>query len=159
MKELSGTASVPVAASHARCLQLLRAVDGYPLWFGEVVREVTVLERDAGGEPSVVRAMLRVQVGPFAQDVHVLLRVVVDTDEVVLTRIPHESDDPEELLVRWEISEGVVGIQLAARLDVPKLLPLGDVGDGLAERFVQAAAEAVGADAPGSSPNASASSS
>ncbi len=158
LKELSGNASIALSVSPQRMLELLRAVDAYPAWFGERIREVTVVEHGADGLPSVVRATLRVEVGPFAQDVHAMLRVSSDQRGVTLTRVQHEPDDPEELVVSWAVAPSSLSVELSARLDVPRLLPLGGVGESIARDFVQAAARAV-ADDRGSSPNSSASNS
>ena len=158
MKQLEGRAQTEVEAGVEECLALLRAVDRYPQWYPERIREVAVVERGREGFPGVVRATLRVEIGPFAQDVHVLLRTVADDEGVTLMRVAHEPEDPEELEVRWRVSPGRLSVELVARLEVPRLLPVGGVGESIARGFVQAAARAL-AEERGSSPNASATSS
>jgi hypothetical protein len=78
--------------------------------------------------------------------------------EVCLTRVPNEAGDPEKFEVVWRVSadDGTrLAIELNAMLEVPRLLPLGGVGDRLAQGFVDAAKREL----EGSSANASASSS
>jgi hypothetical protein len=58
----------------------------------------------------------------------------------------------------WRVGSGAttrVAIELAATLEVPRLVPIGGLGDRLAQGFVEAAKRELA----GSSPNASASSS
>jgi Polyketide cyclase / dehydrase and lipid transport len=148
VKELLGHAAGSVDASAERCLALLREVDAYPAWYPEVVREVVVIERAADGVPSVVRTTLRVSVARFTQDVHVLMRVSTDQSGVTLTRVPHEPSDQEEFVVGWEVAGGApaqVTVTLSARLDVPRLLPLGGLGDSIAAGFLAAASAALAA--------------
>jgi hypothetical protein len=65
---------------------------------------------------------------------------------VTLTRLPNEPADPEEFEVRWRLAppgpatDGTrIDIELAAKLDVPRLMPVGGVGAAIAEGFLAAA--------------------
>lgn len=147
MKELSGTAGAPASAPVDRCVTVLADVENYPLWYPAVVREVHVLERD-NDHASRVQATLHVAVGPIARDLSLLLDVVRQGEEVTLTRVSKEPSDPERFVVHWRVEPGDgadarIVLHLDAALDVPRLVPLGGVGDGLAEGFVAAAVKAV----------------
>ena len=56
MKELTGSGSGSTSASLADCMTLLEAIDGYPTWAPDIVKEAEVLERDASGHPTQARA-------------------------------------------------------------------------------------------------------
>jgi ribosome-associated toxin RatA of RatAB toxin-antitoxin module len=143
MKDLHGQSTAAVAASPRDCLALLEAVDRYPEWHPEVVREVEVLERDEDGRPLRARATLRVARGPLVKDVEAVLAIEVDPDGVVkLTRVPDEPGDEETFEVTWRLQSGRrtrIRLELEATLDVPRLLPLGGIGDAMAHGFVSAA--------------------
>lgn len=159
MKELSGTATVSVAASAAECLDLLAAVDRYPQWHPEVVKRAEVLQRNPAGEPVRARATVRVALGPLTRDLELAVEVQRSAQAVRLIRMPNEPSDPERFEVRWhaqpEGGRSELAVALLARLEVPRLLPLGGLGETLAQGFADAAKGAI----EGSSPNASATSS
>jgi hypothetical protein len=120
------------------------AVDRYPSWYPETVRDAEVMVRDAEGRPSGVRTTVHVAVGPLVRDFELLLEVRVrEGHEVRLSRIPNEPTDPERFEVVWRVgADGPptrLELELAATLDVPRLVPVGGVGDRLAQGFVDAA--------------------
>jgi ribosome-associated toxin RatA of RatAB toxin-antitoxin module len=139
MKELRGAAHALVPAPLASCLALVEAVDGYPVWYPEVVREVEVVERDARGLPTRVQTKLHLSVGPVTKDFDVLMAVTVEPPATVkLTKVGGSA----KFDVIWRLSEGEktrIEVQLDASLDVPRFLPLGDVGNSVAQGFVSAA--------------------
>ena len=147
MKELAGHAERSIPASHERCMELLEAVDQYPSWHPTVVRSVEVLERNDQGRPTKARTKLHVQYGPISRDFDLTMDVEVDPAGVVkLTRIPHNGGDGEKFDVIWRVSGAgptQVRLDLAANLNVPRFLPIGDVGDSMASGFVNAAATAL----------------
>jgi hypothetical protein len=147
MKELHGTASSAVAAPIERCFELLAAVEGYPSWYSDVVRDAAVLERDQEGRPVKARARLHVAAGPLVRDFDLLLAVSTVLPTLVrLARIPHDASDHEQFDVTWRLEDrGDTRIQLAldATLSVPRLLPIGGIGDSMADGFVRAAARAL----------------
>ena len=159
MKALEGTAATTVAATPEACFELVAAVDGYPTWYPEVIRSAEVLERSPAGWPSRARATAHVAVSGLARDFDLLLDVTQEEGrEVRLIRVRNEPSDPERFKVVWRIAPAPatrLELELAATLDVPRLVPLGGVGDRLAQGFVDAARRAL----EGSSPNASASNS
>jgi hypothetical protein len=144
MKELRGSATTAVSAAIERCIALFEAVDAYPSWYPEVVREVEVLERGDGGRPTRVRTVLHVARGPLVKDFHLVLGVVSDgAHEVQLTRVRDHSSGPEQFAAAWRVEDETgtrIRLDLTASLDVPRFLPVGGIGDAMAEGFVAAAA-------------------
>jgi ribosome-associated toxin RatA of RatAB toxin-antitoxin module len=147
MKDLHGTASASVAAPIEECFALVEAVDRYPSWYPDVVREAEILGRNGDGHPTRTRATLHASVGPFVKDFHLLLAVTVEQFSTVkLTRIPHDSSDPQRFEVIWRLQPGGetrVHLTLDANLSVPRLVPVGGIGDSVAAGFVAAAANAL----------------
>lgn len=146
MKQLQANAAVDVAAPAADCVALFEDVERYPDWYPDVVRRVTVVERDADGRPSKAHAVLHVAYGPLVRDFDLLLNVDTEPPTVTLTRVPHGRDDPEQFRVTWRVAEGArsrIELQLDANLSVPRVAPVGGMGDGLARGFVDAAARAL----------------
>jgi hypothetical protein len=150
MKRLVGHAEGVCRASGDAVARLLRAVDQYPSWHSDVVRRVVVLERDAAGAPRMLEATLRVPVGPISVAVDLTLALGAERpDRVTLTRLPNDSEDRETFVADWRLEqrgpeETGIRLDVEGELDVPRLVPLGDVGDRLARGFVDAAAAALG---------------
>jgi ribosome-associated toxin RatA of RatAB toxin-antitoxin module len=140
-----------VSAPVRRCTDLLAAIERYPDWYPEVVREAEVLERDPDGLPTRANASLHVARGPLVRDFHLALAVVVDRDSMIkLTRIPHGPRDHEQFEVTWRLraagdAQTRIDLALGANLSVPRLLPLGGVGDSIADGFMRAARKELGA--------------
>jgi ribosome-associated toxin RatA of RatAB toxin-antitoxin module len=149
MKELRGAAATLVPAPLAQCLALVEAVDGYPVWYPEVVRAVDVLERDARGLPSRAQTKLHVSAGPMTKDFDLLMAVTVEPPATVkLTKVGGNA----KFDVIWRLTDGEntrIELQLDANLDVPRFVPLGDVGDSVAQGFVSAASAELARRGPG----------
>jgi ribosome-associated toxin RatA of RatAB toxin-antitoxin module len=147
VKELRGSASAAVAASAQECLALLAAVDRYPGWYPEVVRKVDVLERDPSGQPTQVQTKLHLAQGPLTKDFDLVMKVTVaPPDTVKLMRVSHGASDPEAFDVDWRVDAGAhteIRLDLRANLSVPRLLPIGGIGDTVAVGFVTAASRAL----------------
>jgi ribosome-associated toxin RatA of RatAB toxin-antitoxin module len=147
MKELHGTASAAVGVPGDRCFALLADVEGYPRWYPDVVRDVQVLERDGPGQPTKVRTTLHVAQGRLARDFTLTMAVTAQRPSLVkLTRVPNEPSDEERFEVAWHLdssAETRIRLELDANLSVPRLLPLGGIGDSIAHGFVAAAARAL----------------
>ncbi len=148
MKQLTGTAQREVKAAIESCFALLSDVESYPRWYPDVVREVTALDHDADGLPQRAQATLHVARGPLVHDFHLTLDVERHVPgAVTLTRGPHEPTDPEEFRVAWRLQPSGAGtriqLDLGANLSVPRMLPLGGIGDSMAQGFVEAAVRAV----------------
>ena len=56
-------------------MALLAAVDRYPSWHPDVVKDVEVLERDDQGRPTKARTKLHVQHGPITRDFDLTMEV------------------------------------------------------------------------------------
>jgi len=139
MKELRGTATALVPAPMAQCLALVRAVDEYPAWYPDVVRTVEVLERDASELPSRARTELHLSVGPLTKDFDLLMAVtVLPPTTVKLVKVGGN----EKFDVTWRLHDGDntrLTLELDANLNAPRFLPLGGIGDSVAQGFISAA--------------------
>lgn len=143
MKQLNGVATAKVGAPIDRCFTLLADVEQYPSWHSELIRAVTVLERDQHGQPTRVRTTLHVAHGPLVRDFDFMLDVRLEQPELVeLSRVPNDPTDEEQLVMRWRLGgsgETEIELGLDARLAVPRFVPLGPIGDTLAGSFLRAA--------------------
>jgi hypothetical protein len=153
MKELGGSAATTVQAGPEACFELAAAVDRYPSWDPDVIRRSEVLDRDAAGRPTRAQLTVHVAAGPLVRDFDLRMDVTTqERSEVRLTRVPNEASDPERFEVIWRVGSGpptTLELELAATLDVPRLVPLGGVGDRLAQGLVDSAKrELDGATAP-----------
>jgi len=159
MKDLAGSAETTVDATPEACFELAAAVERYPSWNGEVIREVELLAADSDGRPTRVRTVVHVAAGPITRDFRLVMDVEYsDHDAVCLSRVTDKPSGPEKFEVVWRISAGPptrLAIELSATLEVPRLVPLGGVGDRVAQGFADAAKREL----EGSSAKASASSS
>ena len=142
MKELRGSAYSAVDATPEECIALLEAVGGYPDWHPDVVKEVEVLASN-DGHPTRVRAKLHVARGPLVKDFNLVMSVATDgRRQVKLTKVHDAQSGSEVFEVTWLVEDTgptLIRLDLSASLDVPRFLPVGGVGDGLAEGFVAAA--------------------
>lgn len=148
MKELTGTAASTTDATQEQAFSLLEDIDRYPTWNPEVVKEADVLERDAQGHPTKAHCKLHVERGPMTRDFNLIMAVSVDPPRMIkLSRIPHEPSDTERFEVTWSVAGGNpstrIQLDLLADLNVPRFLPLGSVGDDLAQGMVSAATRAL----------------
>lgn len=143
MKDLQGRASASVSAAPETARALLADVAAYPRWYPDVVRQAEVVEQDADGLARRARVVLHFERGPLTRDFRLLFEVSHDASAVTLVRVPHEPSDPERFSVSWRVSPESEGsrleLALDAALDVPRLLPLGGIGDAMAGGFVAAA--------------------
>jgi len=142
MKELHGSAYAAVDATPDACIALLEAVDRYPEWHPDVVQEVEVLAQN-DGHPTRVHAKLHMARGPLVKDFNLVMSVATDgRRQVKLTKVQDAHSGPEVFEVTWLVEDTgptLIRLHLSASLDVPRFLPVGGVGDGLAEGFVGAA--------------------
>jgi polyketide cyclase/dehydrase/lipid transport protein len=147
MKELHGAASATVDAPADACIALFEAVDKYPEWHPDVVQEVKVLERADDGHPTRVHTKLHLARGPLVKDFNLVLSVASDgSRQVKLTKVRDRDSGPERFDVAWRVQDAGgtrIELELGASLDVPRFLPVGGVGDAMAEGFVAAAVKAL----------------
>lgn len=146
MRELTGTASAVVAAPRETCLWFLAAVDRYPDWYPDVVKQVEVLARGADGQPLTARTKLHVMAGPVARDFDLVMAVEVrQPDAVKLTRVS-DTGSQQQFDVTWRLAEQSgtrIAVDLHANIDAPRFLPLGGIGDSIANGFIVAATRAI----------------
>ena len=141
-----------MAAPLEDCFALVAAVDRYPDWCPDIVRDVEVLDRDPEGRPSRVRMGMRVAQGALVREFGLFLAIVVEPPRIVkLTRV---TDHPtnQEFRATWLLRPAGstrLALQLDAVLRVPSYIPAGGVGDAIAEGFVAAACRAVAPSRPG----------
>lgn len=147
MREIRGQASGRVSADPERCFALLLAVDRYPEIDPQTIPRVQVLERARDGSPLLARAVVAVAVGPVRRDYELLAKVSSKRNRMVrLTRVPDDRSDPERLSLTWEIVPGPrtrLTVRLRARLEIPRLVPVGGAGGTVARGLLQAASEAL----------------
>jgi len=148
VKQLTGSATGTTGAAPEQAFALLEAIDGYPTWYPEVIKEAEVLERDAQGRPTRARTKLHVERGPLTRDFNLRMSVTDDPISMIkLSRIPNEPSDPERFDVTWRVEPGNpntrIRLDLDANLSVPRMVPLGGVGDALAQGMVSAATRAL----------------
>ena len=83
----------------------------------------------------------------MTRDFNLMMAVTVDpAGTVKLSRIPHESGDGERFDVVWRVDGGDntrIQLDLLADLNVPRFIPLGGVGDEIAQGMVTAATRAL----------------
>jgi ribosome-associated toxin RatA of RatAB toxin-antitoxin module len=143
MKEFRGQATETVAASAEECFALLAAIDRYPLWYPDVVREVEVLGRDAQGHPSVVRAKFRLAYKRLVHDFDLVLAVSLDEPQSVkLARV----GGSQHFDLTWHVRANArtqIELELYARVRVPGFVPLDGVGSTIAEQMVAGAKTAL----------------
>ena len=146
-REFHGQAAAVVAAPQAACLDLVAAVDRYPEWCPDVVREVEVLERAPDGQPTRARVTMRIARAGHVREFNLFLAVVVEPPaNVKLTRF---TDHPtnQEFNATWTLASAGstrVGLELDAKLRVPWYIRGGGIGDTIAEAFVSAACRRLG---------------
>jgi ribosome-associated toxin RatA of RatAB toxin-antitoxin module len=151
LKEFHGTATQVVAAPVEDCLSLLRAVDGYPTWFPEMVRDVEVLQRDASDQPTRARTKLHVARGPLVHDFDLLMAIAVEPPGTVKLSKVTSDRSPSRFDVTWSLQAAEstrIELNLSATLSVSELVPVGDIGNAIAEQFVVAASRALASDTP-----------
>jgi ribosome-associated toxin RatA of RatAB toxin-antitoxin module len=143
LKELTGTATRTVAVPAEACFALLQAVDRYPDWYPEAIREVDVLDRAADGQPSRVRAKLHLSWGPVVRDFDLVLAVEREPQTMVSLSRVRDRASASTFEATWRVRADAatqISIELRAGLDVPRFLPLAGIGDAIAGGFVDAAA-------------------
>ncbi len=128
--------------------RLLYDVEHYPDWYPDMVRSVEVVERDRYGHAAKARTHLNVTAGALgSRQFNLLMAVEAEPLKLVrLARIPHHAGDDEAFAVTWHLTQEqktVINVALDANLSIPRFLPVGGLGDTLAQGFVTAAAKAL----------------
>ncbi|HEY6398536.1 MAG TPA: SRPBCC family protein [Solirubrobacteraceae bacterium] len=148
MKSIDGKADSVVGATAEECFALLAAIQHYPEWSGELVRDVHVLEWDASGQPTSARVTLHVAQSPLVKDFVLVMSVQAKpVESVLLARVPHDASDREQLEIGWRLQrEGGTRIDVSfhgVTPRVPSFVPLRGVGDEIADTLVRAAVKAL----------------
>ena len=146
MKDLTGTASGVVATPIERCFELLVAVDRYPDWHPDVVREVEILERDGDGLPVRAQTKLHVARGPLVHDFELLMAIDAQRPQSVSLAKIASGSSAQRFDVDWRLRDGAgtrIELSLRASLNVSRFIPLGGIGDWMAAGFVAAARRAL----------------
>jgi hypothetical protein len=151
-RQFHGEAAEVVAAPLEDCFALLAAVDRYPEWCPDIVREVDVLDRTSDGQPSRVQMKMRAAWGALAREFDLFLAVVVEPPRSVkLTRVADHPTE-QEFTATWLLRRAGgthLALELDAALRVPWYVPDHGVGDSIARGLVAAATRALAADHPG----------
>jgi ribosome-associated toxin RatA of RatAB toxin-antitoxin module len=147
VKALGGAAGAEVKAPAERAYAVLADVERYREWYPDVIRKVAVLERDGDGAVTLADVTLSAPGLPIG-DLETRMRVErYPSHSVSLVRVPNERGDEEQFSVVWTIGAGEAGTHIAVRLDavlpVPRLVPLGGLGDRMASGFARAAGRAI----------------
>jgi hypothetical protein len=142
VKEFRGAAAGTVKTDPSAAHALLSDIERYPSWYPEVVRRVELVRHAEPGQPARAQTTLHAALGPLNRDFSFLLEIITQPELVRLRRIPQEPSDPEELELTWRVTgigETALAVEITARLDVPRLLPLQGAGDTVARGFLAAA--------------------
>ena len=141
-REFHGEAAEVVAAPLDDCFALVAAVDRYPDWCPDIVRQVDVLDRGVRDQPSRVRMRMRIARRELVREFDLFLRVVVEPPGTVrLTRVTDHATN-QEFIATWTLGPADstrVALELDAKLRVPWYIPAHGVGDMIADGFIRAA--------------------
>jgi hypothetical protein len=143
---------VPIRA----CFSLLEAVERYPGWCGEFIREVSSVERADDGRPVRAHVVVYVAQSPFGKRFEFDATIRTEPPRrVYLSRLPGSQDDRDRFSLSWSLTAGErtqIGLEFAAAVSfLPSALPLPGVGDLIAGALLDAAArELGGSPTPGS---------
>jgi hypothetical protein len=144
MKVLDGRAGALVEAPIATCYSLLEAVERYPSWCGEFIREVASIERGGDGRPVRAHVVVYVAQSPFGKRFEFDARIRTDPPRAVdLSRLPTSPSDRDRFSLSWSLSEGErthIGLEFSAAVSfLPSVVPMPGVGDLIAGTLLDAA--------------------
>ncbi len=127
----------------------MAAIERYPGWCGEYVREVTDIERDDDGRAGRAHVRVHVAQSPFAKDYEFDAAIRIDPPRgVQLSRLPIGISDLERLSLSWSLMEGEgtrIGLEFSASVSfLPGLVPLPGVGDLIARTLLDSAVRSLG---------------
>jgi hypothetical protein len=112
MLRIDRTARAEVAASPARCLEVLGRIDAYPSW-SSLNKTVEVIG------PQRVRLHAEL----FGLPVEMDCEIELGSDRAVLRRIPYDADDDERYEAAWSVTSSprgaAVELHVVAALDAP----------------------------------------
>ena len=137
-----------MAAPLEECFVLLAAVDRYPEWCPDVVRQVDVLDRDAAGEPRRARMTIHVEWGAIVRDFQLFLAVAIEPPRAVTLRRATDHPTNQAFTANWLLAPADttrITLELDAELRIPAYFPTDGIADKIAQAFVAAASRAVSA--------------
>lgn len=149
MKDLNATAAGEAAAPIDTCFDRLADVEGYSSWHPAGVKRAQVLERDADGAPTKISTTFILQ--RLQRDFTLEMAVGLERPRLIeLRRLPKKPGDPEQVILTWRLTERgadrtSITLELNAKLDLPRFLPIGGVGETIARGFVDAAVASLAA--------------
>ncbi len=120
MSRFSGSSSVDVAAPAAVCFELVCDTPRTPQWH-HAITAVEVLDRDADGRTSLVRA----KVDALVVGVEVILRLSYEEPRVV--HMSRESGDLRDLTVTWtfeDLGDGLTRAGFQTEFDPGRILSM-----------------------------------
>lgn len=145
MKHLHGTAQSTVAVPIEDCFDFLAALEAYPSWYEEVVTEVTVVQDGEDGLPLRAETRLHLAYGPVSRDLDLLLAVKAQRPGLVhLTHVSRGSSSGASFDATWRLQADAgtrLDLELDANMPIPRLVPVGGVGDVFAAGFMKAAVQ------------------
>jgi hypothetical protein len=150
MKHLDGRAGAVVTAPIAMCFSLLEAVERYPSWCGEFIREVSAVERGDDGLPARAHVVVYVAQSPFGKRFEFDARIRIEAPRAVyLSRLPNSAEDRDRFSLSWSLTEdgerSNLGLEFSAAVSfLPSVLPLPGVGDLIAGALLDAAVRKLG---------------
>ncbi len=127
---------------------MLAAVDRYPDWCPDVLREVQVLDRDEEGQPRRVRMTIRVAWATLVREFQLFLAIAVEPPRAVTLARVTDHPTNQEFTAKWLLGPDRttrIALHLDAKLRVPAYVPAAGVADEIAEGFVAAASRALAA--------------
>jgi len=143
VKHLHGTAQGTLGVPIEECLAFLAALEAYPSWYPQVVRQVEVLESGDDGLPLKAETKLHLSYGPVSRDIDLLLAVQVRRPGLVrLAHVPRGASSGASFDATWRLEDRAgthLDLELDANMPVPRLVPLAGIGDKFASGFMQAA--------------------
>ncbi len=143
MKHLHGSAQAAVDLPIEGCFALLAALEDYPSWYRDVVRQVEVVESGDDGLPLRAETKLHLAHGPVSRDLDLLLAVRVRRPSLVeLTHVPRGPSSGASFDATWRLEDQAgtrLELELDATMPLPRLVPLGGVGNAFAAGFMRAA--------------------
>ena len=103
MKHLDGRAGAVMQAPIGTCFSLLEAVERYPSWCGEFIREVSSVERGDDGRPVRAHVVVYVAQSPFGKRFEFDATIRTEPPRRLnLSRLPGSPDDRD----RFSLSTG-----------------------------------------------------
>jgi hypothetical protein len=149
MKHLDGRAQASVQAPMADCYGLLEAVERYPSWCGEFIREVSRVERGGDGRPARAHVVVHVAQSPFAKRFEFDATIRAERARSVhLSKLPNAPSDRDRFSLSWSLGDAEqtrIGLEFSADVSfLPSLLPMPGVGDLIARAVLAAATRELG---------------